>query len=340
MGFDMTDDFRKIMEQQSKRVAAYLEQQTALGWRYAERTWQTTKIKQAIEGIDDLSHMLCDDGYCSSVFCMTCRKRKQDSLYRQYKERVVRFRNDDEAREHLRYATILEGLVPLSLDEGIIGDESEIKNVEQSVESFRKKLKSIDRYFRTNNIWARGTIHLELINMELFRFASLSGRITTKQKTLTDLENHFRHNADYSVLVHSHILFDLNGIDDKEFRNHLRNKWNITDRQVDVTRLTKYYIDNERFSEHSIDDAIRNIANYGYNGSNGKLSFATNWGSSRKVYSKQQRKDALGKINVYVEGIKGLDTLDEQMNKGQVRVLIRLHNRFTDNGRGLLVSIL
>jgi hypothetical protein len=336
----MKEDFRIIMEQQGKRVDAYLEQQTALGWRYAERTWQKTKIKQAIEGMNDLSHMLCEDGSCKSIFCMVCRRRKQDSLYNQYKERVKRYSDDDEARENLRYTTILEGLVPVSLDTSVIGEESSLYDVERSVDDFRKKLKGIDRYFRKYNIWARGTIHLELINMELFRFASLSGRMTTKQKTLYDLEKESGTNSDYYVLVHSHILFDINGIDDNTFRKYIRKKWDDTDRQVDISRLTKYYIDNERFTEHSVDDAIRNIANYGYNGSNGKLSFATNWGSSRKVYSKQQRKDALGKINAYVEGVKGLDALDEKMNKGQVRFLIRLHNRFTDNGRGLLVSIL
>ena len=141
-------------------------------------------------------------------------------------------------------------------------------------------------------------------------------------------------------MVHSHILFDINGLDDNTFRKYLRRKWKDTDRQVDISRLTKYYIDGERFTEHKVDDAIRNIANYGYNGSNGRLSFATNWGSSRKVYTKQEKIDAMGNINSYVEQVKGLDAIGTMMTKGQVRFLIKAHNVFTDNGRGLLVSIL
>ena len=79
----MTDDFRKRMEKSSKRTMAAIEQQSAMGWRFAERTRQTTKIREAIEGIEELSGMICDDGSCKSVFCMTCRKNKQASLYRQ-----------------------------------------------------------------------------------------------------------------------------------------------------------------------------------------------------------------------------------------------------------------
>lgn len=336
----MSNDLRKRMEQSSKKVFDAVEHESAMGWHYAERTRQTTKIKEAIEGIDELSHMSCCDGSCGSIFCMTCRGKKQDSLYSQYKERVSLFSNDDEARERLRYTTILHELVPVSLDNQI-AEHSSIGDIEASVDTFRKQLKGIDRHFVDNDLWARGTIHIELVNMELFRFASLSGRETTKQRTLKELESVQGTSADYYALVHSHILFDIKELDDNTFRKYLRRKWNATDRQVDISRLTKYYIDGERFSEHRVDDAIRNIANYGYNGSNGRLSFATNWGSSRKVYTKQQKIDAMGNINTYVEGVKGLDALDEKLTKGQVRFLIKAHNVFTDNGnRGLLVSIL
>jgi len=330
------DDFREEMERQCKRVSGYLEQQTALGWRFAERTRQTTKIKESIKGIDELSHMLCDDGSCGSVFCMTCRKRKQDSLHNQYKERVKRFNNEEEARKDLRYATILHEMVAVSFDNAI-GETASLEDIEKSVSDFRKEIKSIDRRFRNHNIWARGTIHLELVNMDLFRFASLSGRITNKQKTL----NAMGKNADYYILVHSHILFDINGMDDEEFRKYMRRKWNLSDRQVDITRLTEYYIDEARYTKHRVSDAIRNIANYGYNGSNGKLTFATNWGSSRKVYTRQQKIDAIGKINEYVKGVKGLDDLDVGLSKGELRFLIKAHNLFTDkDGRGLLIRVL
>lgn len=335
----MSDDFRKRMEQSHNKVIEAFERESAWGWHYAERTRQTTKIKEAIEGIDELSHMLCDDGSCGSIFCMTCRKRKQDSLYQQYRDRVALLGDDDTARQRLRYTTILHRLVPVSLDNAI-AEHSALDEIEHSVDDFRKQLKGIDRHFRDNDLWARGTIHIELVNMELFRFASLSGNETTKQRTLKELESAQGCSADYYAMVHSHILFDINGLDDNTFRKYLRRKWKDTDRQVDISRLTKYYIDGERFTEHKVDDAIRNIANYGYNGSNGRLSFATNWGSSRKVYTKQEKIDAMGNINSYVEGVKGLDSIGTMMTKGQVRFLIKAHNVFTDNGRGLLVSIL
>ncbi len=336
----MDNDFRKRLDENSKRVASLLEQMGANHWHFAERTRQQTKINEAIEGIDELSHMICDDGSCHSVFCLGCRKRKQSSLYKQYASRLERFDNEDEARDNVRYVTILHELVPVSFD-GIIAEESSLYDTEKSVDAFRERLKTIDRHFKKYDLWARGTIHLELINMELFRFASLSGRLTTKQSTLRDLEKATGKFSDYYILVHSHILFDINGLDEKKFAGYIRNKWNNNIRQVDVRRLTKYYIDGDRFMEHSVDDAIKNIAKYGYNGSNGKLTFATNWGSSRKVYTQQERKDALGNINAYVTGVMGLDALDTKLSKGHIRFLIKVHNLFTDNAsRGLLVSIL
>jgi hypothetical protein len=335
----MTDYFRKTLEARADKTSVILEHMNAHGWHYAERTRQTTKIKEAIDGIDELAHMLCDDGSCGSIFCMTCRKRKQDSLHRQYRNRIKRFSNDDEIRNNLRYTTILHELVPVSFD-SIDKEIEALGNIDLSVSRFREQLKSIDRHFSDYDLWARGTIHLELVNMDLFRFASISGKETTKQKTLKELEREAGTNADYYVLVHSHILFDTNGLDEKKFGSFIRNRWDATQRQVDIRRLTKYYIDGERFTEHSVEDAIKNISRYGYNGSNGRLTFATNWGSSRKVYTQEQRKDAMGAINDYAVGVMGLDEHDEKLTKGQVRFLIKAHNLFTDNGRGLLVSIL
>lgn len=335
----MTESFREILDESAKNVADYFERKTALGWRYAERTRQTTKIKMAIEGESDFSHMICDDGSCGSIFCMVCRKRKQESLHSQYKDRVKRFDNENDARNDLRYITILHEFVAVSYDTKL-SEMCSLEDIEKSVSHFRARLKSVYRHFDKNHIWARGAIHLELINMGLFRFASLSGRQTTKQKTLSDMENDTDKKGDFYILVHSHILCDINGNDEDDFRKYLRRKWNVNKRQVDITRLTEYYIDATRFTKHTVAEAIKNIAYYGYNGSNGRLSFATNWGSSRKVYTRQQKINALGQINQYVEGVEGLDAFDEYLSLGDLRFLIRAHNLFTDNdGRGLLIRV-
>jgi hypothetical protein len=332
-------DFKITMEKLNKWLWAHVENMNAYNWHYAERTWQKTKIADAIKGIDELSHMVCDDGSCGSIFCMACRDNKRRSLHKQLDGRYQRFANDEDARDNFRYVTILHELVPISFD-GIIAEHASQSDIARSVSSFRAQIKSIDRYFKKHNLWARGTIHIELINMELFRSRSLSGHTTIKQKTLRDMEEDTGKFADYYALVHAHILFDTNGLDDKKFGMFLRKKWRLNHRQVDITRLTKYYIDGERFTKHTVPDAIKNIANYGYNGSNGRLTYATNWGSSRKVYSKASKLDALGRIIEYVKGVKGLDGLDQKLSKGEIRFLIKAHNQFTDNnGRGLLVSI-
>jgi hypothetical protein len=139
--------------------------------------------------------------------------------------------------------------------------------------------------------------------------------------------------------VHSHILFDLNGMDEREFAKVINRNWNTTSRQVNITRLTDYYIDDHRF-KHTVNDAIRNIANYAYNGSNAKLTYATNWGGSRKSYEQSKTVDANGSISVVAKGTKQVDFLDTKLPKGHLRFLIRVHNNFTDNrGRGLLVEI-
>ena len=105
-----------------------------------------------------------------------------------------------------------------------------------------------------------------------------------------------------------------------------------------MTPLSEFYDDGK---EHTLDEALRNIANYGFNGSNGDLTFKTAWGNSRKIYTPTEKKDALGKVRHYVTSVKdtGADT-DERLTLGHIRLLIKAHNAFTDGGRkGLVVTI-
>jgi hypothetical protein len=173
----------------SKRKGGVIDQEhiDANSWRFKERSRHANRIRDAIDGQNDLSHMICDDGLCRSIFCMTCRERRQNSLHDQFSDRITRFLDDQDAKDNLRYVTILHQLVPVSLD-GVMPQFASIDEVNRSVDDFKRMLKSVDRKLKANDLWARGSIHLELINMDCFNTAYTLGKVSKKERTLKEFE--------------------------------------------------------------------------------------------------------------------------------------------------------
>lgn len=340
-------DFRKKMELASERAFQEMERISSYSYNVARKSRHKKRIASAIEKFDQFDHMKnCIAGTkdaCGSVFCFDCRKKKQDSIYKHYNDYVEKTFGGSEAkaRKRLRYVTILHSLVPINFLNLYQEDET-IEQLVAAREDFRKCLLKLDRSIKESRfkkeIWLLGSIHMEMLNMEFYRFSALSGKQTTKQKTLGEFEEKSGWNADYYFLFHSHCLIDGGGLTDNQLNKCLREIWNVTDKQVLMTSLTEFYDDGK---EHTLDEALRNIANYGFNGSNGDLTFKTAWGNSRKIYTRAEKKDAFGKVRHYVTSVKdtGADT-DERLTLGQIRLLIKAHNAFTDGGRkGLVVTI-
>lgn len=341
------EDFRKRMEMAGERAFQEMERISSYSYNVAKKSRHKKRIADSIEKFDEFDTMKnCvpkTRDACGSVFCFECRKNKQDGLYRQYKDYVEKTfgKSEAKARKRLRYVTVLHSLEEINFLNLYQEDET-IKKLKKTRDDFRKCLLRLDRSIKESRfqkeIWLLGTIHLEMLNMEFYRFAALSGKTTTKQKTLKEFEEKAGQGADYYFLFHSHFLVDGNGLADRELNKLLREIWGLTEKQVLMTPLTEFYDDGK---EHTLDEALRNIANYGFNGSNGDLTFKTAWGNSRKFYTPAEKKDALGKVRHYVTSVKdtGAET-DERLTLGHIRLLIKAHNAFTDGGRkGLTVTI-
>lgn len=341
------DEFRRKMEAANDRVFQEMERICSYTYNVAKKSRHKRRIADAIEKFDGFDSMKnCVPGtknVCGSVFCFECRKRKQDGLYKQYCDYLDKAFDgkEDKARKRLRYVTILHSLEPINVLNLYQEDET-IDGIIAAREDFRKCLLRLDRRIKESRfkkeIWLLGTIHLEMLNMDFYRFPALSGKQTTKQKTLQDFEEKAGWGTDYYFLFHSHFLIDGKGLTDKQLNLCLREIWDVTDKQVLMKPLTEFYEDGK---VHTLDEALQNIANYGFNGSNGDLTFKTAWGNSRKVYTAMEKKDALGKVRHYVSSVKdeAADT-DERLTLGQIRLLIKAHNAFTDAGRkGLVVTI-
>ena len=341
------DHFRQRMEMASERAFEEIERISSYSYNVAKKTRHKKRIANAIEKFDEFDAMKhCipkTKDACGSVFCFECRKNKQDGLYRQYKDYVEKTfgKSEAKARKRLRYVTVLHSLVPINFL-NLYQEEETIERLERAKEEFRKHLLRLDRGIKESRfrkeIWLLGTIHLEMLNMEFFRLSSMSGKQTTKQKTLREFEVKSYSYADYYFLFHSHFLIDGGGLTDRQLNKCLREIWGLTEKQVLVTPLTEFYDDGK---EHTLDEALRNIANYGFNGSNGDLTFKTAWGNSRKIYTRVEKKDAPGKVRHYVTSVKDdAAATDERLSLGHIRLLIKAHNAFTDGGRkGLTVTI-
>lgn len=340
-------DFRRKMELANKQAFQEMERISSYSYNVAKKSRHKRRIADAIAKFDEFDAMKnCVPGTkdsCGSVFCFECRKRKQDVLWKQYNDYVIKTFGGSEARarKRLRYVTILHSLEPIN-HLNLYQEDETIDKLIAARDDFRKSLLKLDRSIKESRfkkeIWLLGTIHIEMLNMDFYRLRALSGKQTTKQKTLGEFEEKAGKDADYYFLFHSHFLIDGAGLTDNQLNKCLRQIWNITDKQILMTPLTEFYDDGKA---HTLDEALRNIANYGFNGSNGDLTFKTAWGNSRKVYTPVEKKDALGKVRRYVSSVKDeAAATDERLTLGQIRLLIKAHNAFTDGGKkGLIVTI-
>lgn len=191
------DEFRRKMEAANDRVFQEMERICSYTYNVAKKSRHKRRIADAIEKFDEFDSMKnCVPGTknaCGSVFCFECRKRKQDGLYKQYCDYVDKAFDgkEDKARKRLRYVTILHSLEPINVLNLYQEDET-IDGIIAAREDFRKCLLRLDRRIKESRfqkeIWLLGTIHLEMLNMDFYRFSALSGKQMTKQKTLRDFE--------------------------------------------------------------------------------------------------------------------------------------------------------
>lgn len=308
--------------------------------RFADR------ISTALSGTPEWVAMdLCYRGgtACGSVFCEHCRTKKQSRLLRAYRDRVGKeFSAESQARERLRWVTVLHTVVPVHHDTA--GQEQEtIACVVNAVDDMKLSLSNVARTAKRKsraNLWLRGGIHIELVDYEMLATAHSLGKPTTKQRTLSGLiEASEPAPSGKYFLVHFHALVDLDSLSEVQLKALLVERWNLAPRQVLVQRTWTKIKSKGQTKPQSVDDGLKRMAKYCFNMSNARLDYSKNWGSGSVVLLSGVECSAKGHIEGFAEEV--LDTTpDERLSFGHIKLLIKAHSAVaSSNHRGLSICI-
>lgn len=331
-----------------KRILDASPGQTANEYRRWRRVNNEERVYQSIKGEPDFKHMIeCREGgpSCGSIYCMKCRQKKISELNKgfvsYYKTRFLGI--EYKARRRLRYGTVLHEVVPIK-HYTLVDERASIQDLKLSVKRLKDNLLKINRKLRNGiwfprkgrvkkNIMLLGSIHIELIDLDLYRDINKPSGETPKQKVFREWfsKGEIEDFHQYYFVVHAHFIIDDDGLTEEELYDLFRsiNEWNITDRQLLFRKLSNSFGDGTR---HKIMDAFKNIAAYGYNGSNAGLRFTTTWGDSRATYVCKEEKEGLFKVKMIAHKEDSRPEVDKELSAGQIRVLVASHNLFTDNG--------
>lgn len=339
----MTNDFRKRLEIQSHKLLHPEPQATIYGKHFRKYTKHRTRIKEAMF-FDEQGKVMreCFDNNgpaCGSIFCDKCLDKRQRNLYATYKQYYEKHLNGNEdlARERLRWITILHSLVRVKVDTM----ENEEKTVLACVDAANKVKQDIRNMARSKKVvWLRGAIHAELIDYSLYEYFVLSGGGTEKEKTLSAFikasgesykkEGLFADSEkELFVLVHFHALADIGDASDKDIRQFFTKRYNLINRQVDISRLWEVVKAGKAGGvvKHKIDDALRGMARYCYSRSNSNLTYSQDWGAGERIHTITHEYDLKQGIRTIavMERERDIDK-DITLSVGEVRLLVKVHN--------------
>lgn len=344
--------FRKSQDDILTKIEKIFPGQTANEYRKWKRKNDEAKINQSIDRVPDFNHMIeCGNGgpACGSIYCMKCRNKKIGELNKGFLSYYhKRFHGvEHKARRRLKYGTVLHEIIPIK-HYTLVDEQGSIEDLKLSVERLKSNLKKIDRKIKNGifvpkkvrvkkNIMLLGSIHIELIDLDLYRDIEKPDGETPKQKVFREwfykegVEDYHQ----YYFVVHAHFIIDDDGLAKDELYELFRSikEWSVTDRQILFKKLTNQYGDGDR---HKILDAFKNIAAYGYNGSNASLRFTTSWGDSRSKYVCKEEREGLYNLKMIAYREDNRPAVDKELSEGQIRVLVAAHNLFTDGGRNEL----
>lgn len=331
---------RQLTLRNAIRRALSYDEEFPKNSQYAARIAESVKATQTGKVMEECA---AGGSRCGSVFCDTCKKKKQSSLYSAYRLRFDESLSGDEviARDRLRWVTVLHSVVVI-FDQANMQEIMTIEDVKSAVEAMKKDLANVARTAKRKhgvNIWLRGGVHIELVDYEMYRLAGKFGKMTTKEETLKTL----LHELDPSVsgklfLVHFHALADTAGLSDKKFRNLFSEKWKLK-RQVLIKRLWSKIKKRDSTVDHKLDDALRGMARYCFNGSNARLAYSMNWGAGSVVLETGEEVGVDGKITTYAREIQSY-RCDKKLSVGELRLLIEIHNQVNSiSHKGLGIGI-
>lgn len=292
------------------------------------------RIKDAVSGTEISARMqVCADGgtKCGSVFCASCRGRKQRGMLKAFNDHIRdRYDGDDqEIYDQLRWVTVLHSVVNVQYETGA-AEQACLKEVQAAVDEMKLDLKNLartakDRSNKSNNqIWLRGGVHIELVDYDMYLLADVvGGKATAKEKTLRELipqMDGYNERANGKLfLVHFHGLADIGSFDDETFRELFTDKWKFH-RQVDVSRLWQKI----GSKEHTLDDALLGMSRYCYNMSNARLDYSRNWGAGNKILESGETVDNKGNITAFAEEVMDRP-VGTALTVGDLKILIKAH---------------
>lgn len=353
----MTKDLRIKQEIETHNLLDRPSQAETYGKHFRKYTKHRTRIMESMFFEEQGKVMReCSAGTgpaCGSIFCDKCLDKRQRNLYSTYKHYYEKHlsNNEDLARERLRWITVLHSLVRVKVD--TINDENKtVAAVVDAADDLKNEIRNLARSKKV--LWLRGAIHAELIDYSLYEHFVKSGGGTIKEKTLSTFietsgasykkEGLFAESGkELFFLVHFHALADIGDAEDKDIRKALTKRWNLTSRQVDISRLWEVIRKGNKggIEKHKIDDALRGMARYCYSRSNPFLTFSRDWGSGEKIHTTSHEYDLKLGMRTFAIMVKDRN-LDEDsiLSVGEVRILVKVHNAISGpNNEGLNIYI-
>ena len=315
---------------------------------YRKGTHLRKRIALALAGTADGARMaVCADGgaVCGSIFCEACRERKQNWMLRTYRERAAGM-TEPEARARLRHVTILHEVVGVVDDAGVIEIEKTIELVTAVAEDLRKEIGNMGRALKRqgHRVWLRGGIHIELLDMNWVRLLEEGNR---KAKVMLEFINKRLENgefydveADRAFVVHCHVLVDLNELDEDEWKATLKARWGETQHQTHSQRTWSKIGFRYGGKVHNLDDALKGMARYCFNGSNAHLQFQKFFGAGEWVTpGAETRNEETGKVEGLAQKLHRRPA-EPMLNDVEIRLLVGAHNAVAGvSNRGLTLSL-
>jgi len=294
------------------------------------------KIKTAITGQPEFSKMAkCRGGKnaCGSVFCPKCQKAKVLQIHRDFLDYYDSefSSNETAAKQQLRYGTVLHQLVPVNVD-NLFNEDGVIRDLIVSVARLKENLKRVENVLLSGKpsrqVFAIGTIHLELIDVDMYRIEKI-GRESDKQRTFRKWFDKIGRERDFYFLVHAHFMIDNKRLSKKQLDEAFRSvpEWNVTNEQILIKKFSEKFMGRKR----TLEENLKKTAKYAYSGSNKRLRFKDAWGDTDKEYKVVEKRDAYHRLHTYVEET-GRPNIGEDLTLGHIRLLIKAHNAFTDDG--------
>jgi len=195
--------------------------------------------------------------YCSSLFCVACFNRAVISRTTSVRNLFEEYDSERDQREQICHVTILNRCIPFRVYTDAKRHYLEINKNEvlDAIRTAKDELKAVRRHWKKEgNVKISG-----FFEFHLFDTKSLQNRKDTR--TVNSLHNYVVYDSNsplqniadnHFVLVHSHSVVSLNGVNKEDFREYLKEMYPLN---------RQSYLQSLR-SDRAINQTIETLARY------------------------------------------------------------------------------